>query len=253
MIATKPASRIKAAAGRKGVRVTKTVRKPAVRKTTARPTTAKTAPRKTAAKPAVKKTVVKKVAARKAVAKKTTKPKALPLETRFEKATAFDAAPTKRYSPKAGELVADPTDEVAAARIAEANRRPAKRRARNAIANHKRSAVERLDDPPPAPVGVMLGRVSIAIERELTQIERIVGGTRVKSELRTEAERRARTLASLARTLREVMQLRSGEEKKQDDDAVPRDINEFRRRLARRLEQLAAEAKAAHPGEADGG
>jgi hypothetical protein len=248
MIAINPASRIKAAAGRKGVRVTKTVRKNAVRKTTACPTTAKTAPRKTVAKPAVKKSVAKK-----AVVKKTTKPKALPLETRFEKARAFDAAPMKRYSPKAGQLVADSKDEFATARIAEASNRPARKKPRNAIPNHKRSAVERLDDPPPAPVGVMLGRVSIAIERELTQIERIVGGTRVKSELRTEAERRARTLASLARTLREVMQLRSGEEKKRDDDAVPRDINEFRRRLARRLEQLAAEAKAAHPGEADGG
>jgi hypothetical protein len=253
MIAINPASRIKAAAGRKGVRVTKTVRKPAVRKTTARLTTAKTAPRKTVAKPAVKKSVAKKSVAKKAVVKKTTKPKALPLETRFEKARAFDAAPMKRYSPKAGQLVADSKDEFATARIAEASNRPARKKPRNAIPNHKRSAVERLDDPPPAPVGVMLGRVSIAIERELTQIERIVGGTRVKSELRTEAERRARTLASLARTLREVMQLRSGEEKKQDDDAVPRDINEFRRRLARRLEQLAAEAKAAHPGEADGG
>jgi hypothetical protein len=248
MIAINPASRIKAAAGRKGVRVTKTVRKNAVRKTTACPTTAKTAPRKTVAKPAVKKSVAKK-----AVVKKTTKPKALPLETRFEKARAFDAAPMKRYSPKAGQLVADSKDEFATARIAEASKRPARKKPRNAIPNHKRSAVERLDDPPPAAVGVMLGRVSIAIERELTQIERIVGGTRVKSELRTEAERRARTLASLARTLREVMQLRSGEEKKRDDDAVPRDINEFRRRLARRLEQLAAEAKAAHPGEADGG
>ncbi len=100
-----------------------------------------------------------------------------------------------------------------------------------------------------APVGALLARVSSAIEDELTQIEMIVsGGTKLRE--RAQAERRARTLASLARTLREVMQLRAGEEKtKHDDDAVPRDIFELRRELARRLDRIVGEAKAAHPGE----
>jgi hypothetical protein len=187
----------------------------------------------------------KKVAAKKPVAK----PKALPVEARFKKATAFGAKKITRISVKAAQAVADEKDEVAKEKIAKAKARETKpRHSLITPTNHKRSAVERLGDPPPAPVAVMLGRVSTAIERELTQIERIVGGVRIKTAERTEAERRARTLASLARTLREVMQLRAGEEKKQDDDAVPRDISEFRRQLARRLEQLAAEAKAAHPG-----
>ena len=58
----------------------------------------------------------------------------------------------------------------------------------------------------------------------------------------TEAERRARTLASLARTLGEVTRLRAGQHKVNpaDDDAVPRDLDEFRRALSRRLEQLVA-------------
>ncbi|RTL74212.1 MAG: hypothetical protein EKK36_10955, partial [Bradyrhizobiaceae bacterium] len=68
-------------------------------------------------------------------------------------------------------------------------------------ASHIRSAVDRLNDPPSAPLPALLKRVSSAIERELTQIEIIICGTHVHPRHRTEAERRARTLASLARTL----------------------------------------------------
>lgn len=230
MIAKSSASSSTVAAGRSRVRATKTVTKTPVRKTAT-------------------KRVVKKKSPAKKVAKKTTVKKVLSTEARFKKAVAFDAKPVTRISTKASQAVADDNDEAAKDKIAKARARETKpRHSLITPTNHKRSAVERLDDPPPAPVAVMLGRVSLAIERELTQIERIVGGIRTKPAERTEAERRARTLASLARTLREVMQLRAGEEKKQDDDAVPRDISEFRRQLARRLEQLAAEAKAAHPG-----
>ncbi|CAM5427634.1 putative protein OS=Afipia felis OX=1035 GN=BN961_01896 PE=4 SV=1 [Afipia felis] len=120
------------------------------------------------------------------------------------------------------------------------------------IVNRKRSAVDRLNDPPPAPLPALLKRVSGAIERELTQIEIIICGSHVPPRHRTEAERRARTLASLARTLREVMLLRDREEKNcEDDDAVPRDLEELRRKLAQRLDELVAGAKAAHPGEAE--
>jgi hypothetical protein len=234
MIAKSSASRSKVAAGRSRVRTTKAVKKTAAKKTPVR---------KTATKRVVRKATAKKVAKR-----TTAKPKTLSTEARFKKAAAFDAKPVTRISVKATQAVADDNDDVAKNKIAKAKARET--RPRHSLitpTNHKRSAVARLDDPPPAPVAVMLGRVSLAIERELTQIERIVGGVRIKTAERTEAERRARTLASLARTLREVMQLRAGEEKKQDDDAVPRDISEFRRQLARRLEQLAAEAKAAHP------
>jgi len=118
-------------------------------------------------------------------------------------------------------------------------------------AGHVRSAVDRLNDPPPAPLPALLARVSSAIERELTQIEIIICGAHVQSRQRSEAERRARTLASLARTLREVMLLREKDEKnREDDDTVPRDIGELRRKLAQRLDALVADAKAAHPGEA---
>jgi hypothetical protein len=110
----------------------------------------------------------------------------------------------------------------------------------------KRTAVERLDDPPPATGPLLIERVTCAIERELSRIEVIVGGNHLKSHQRTEAERRARTLASLARTLGEVTRLRAGQHKVKpaDDDAVPRDLDEFRRTLSRRLEQLVAGAAA---------
>jgi hypothetical protein len=160
-------------------------------------------------------------------------------------------------------LKADPDDDVACARIAAATARLKKNagnreaaRARKAgvpSARVRRSAVERLDDPPPATGRALIERVSRAIERELSQIETIVGGHHVATRRRTEAERRARTLASLARTLREVMALRAGDRKAicEDDDPVPRDLTALRLELARRLDRLVAEAETAHPRSAE--
>jgi len=98
----------------------------------------------------------------------------------------------------------------------------------SARGSHKRSAVERLGDPNPAdPESSLVERVSNAIERELSKIETIIGVSHVPPVLRTEAESRARVLASLARTLKEVMRLReqerdANEEKtRAADDAIP--------------------------------
>ena len=107
-------------------------------------------------------------------------------------------------------------------------------------------------DPPhgEAPETSMVARVSDAIERELSKIERIVDSpVRIAPAQRIETESRARVLASLARTLKEVMRLREQERgagddttKAADDDAIPRDLDEFRRELSRRLEGLVADA-----------
>ena len=100
------------------------------------------------------------------------------------------------------------------------------------------SAVECSHGPPPESGLALIERVSRAIERELIQIESVVGDGR---EPRTVAERRARTLASLAKTLAEVRRLRHEENKSNADaDDGPRDLDEFRSELSRRLEQVVA-------------
>jgi hypothetical protein len=140
-------------------------------------------------------------------------------------------------------VVVDDRDETAKAGLSRQRaRRTSARRKNEPSPRLKRTAVERIDDPPPATGSLLIERVTRAIERELSLIEVIVGGSHLKPQQRTEAERRARTLASLARTLGEVTRLRASEQKVKpaDDDAVPRDLDEFRRALSRRLEQLVA-------------
>lgn len=134
-------------------------------------------------------------------------------------------------------LVIDEGDSATREAIEAARARKAESRRYRTPTGTQRSAVDRLDDPPPASGLLLIARVSRAIEHELAQIETIVGGRHVPRTQRSEAERRARTLASLARTLNEVKRLRAEEEKTKaaDDDPVPRDLDEFRRELSRRL------------------
>lgn len=134
-------------------------------------------------------------------------------------------------------LVVDEGDSATRDTIDAARARKAQSRRYRTPTGTQRSAVDRLDDPPPASGLLLIARVSRAIEHELAQIETIVGGRHVPRTQRSEAERRARTLASLARTLNEVKRLRAEEEKTKaaDDDPVPRDLDEFRRELSRRL------------------
>jgi len=197
-----------------------------------------------------KTTAVKKAVAKKATAAKAATASAKTPTTATARAIVARKATIARTQRlvDAAPLAIDDGDEVAKTKIAAL--REAKANASDHGGRARRSAVERANDPPPAAGAALIARVSRAIERELTQIEVIVGGHYVPPRQRTEAERRARTLASLARTLREVAALRLSEkkEKREDDDAVPRDLGELRLALARRLDRLVADAKAAHPG-----
>ncbi|HTS40751.1 MAG TPA: hypothetical protein VMH84_09460 [Xanthobacteraceae bacterium] len=69
----------------------------------------------------------------------------------------------------------------------------------------------------------------------------------------SERERDARVLAVLAKTLRELSALDETTQDQQaapaDDDAVPRDMDELRRSLARKLEALVGGEAADLPGE----
>jgi hypothetical protein len=83
-------------------------------------------------------------------------------------------------------------------------------------------------------------RIQRAVERELHAVERIVA--RLKpSEQPAEAERVARVLASLARTLQEVTRLNEAAvkpSKERDADPVPDDPDELVGELVRRMEEF---------------
>ncbi len=87
----------------------------------------------------------------------------------------------------------------------------------------------------------LIDRVRSAVEREIVAIEAVltrVEGARLRS---TDAERAARTLATLVKTLREVAALQR-EEKPESENGEGedefRDIEEFRAELAERLDRL---------------
>lgn len=88
----------------------------------------------------------------------------------------------------------------------------------------------------------LIDRVRAAVEREIVAIEAVltrVEGARLRS---TDAERAARTLATLVKTLREVAALQRDENSEAEgDDASEdefRDLEEFRSELAERLDRL---------------
>ncbi|HEX7884282.1 MAG TPA: hypothetical protein VF499_16265 [Afipia sp.] len=189
-------------------------------------------------KPAAKK--VAKKAVKKAAVRKTTATKPVAVKPEREKRPR-----AKVIVEHPGNLVADPHDHAAVEAIGRAEAK-----AERATRARKRTAVDIAANPPlgETPATSMVERVSDAIERELSKIEQIVGNPlRIAPAQRIETESRARVLASLARTLKEVMRLREQEREDDkadtaDDDAVPRDLDEFRRELSRRLEGLVANA-----------
>lgn len=80
-------------------------------------------------------------------------------------------------------------------------------------------------------------RILEAVETELDAVQRVLEV--LDPADKDEAERIARTLASISRTLREASALNQPEDAAShddpDDDPVPGDIDEFRRELARRI------------------
>ena len=127
------------------------------------------------------------------------------------------------------------------------------RRERPAV-HHKASR-----EGPTQPTSVEPGRAELAatitraVERELAAIDAVLSRLGGEGERSSEAERTARTLASLARALKELKQLdASGPEPRgspPEHDDMPRDIDEFRRELARRMDALvASRADARLPG-----
>ncbi len=88
----------------------------------------------------------------------------------------------------------------------------------------------------------LIDRVRAAVEREIVAIDAVlarVEGARLRS---TDAERAARTLATLVKTLREVAALQRDEkpepESGEGNQNEFRDLEEFRAELAERLDRL---------------
>ena len=80
-------------------------------------------------------------------------------------------------------------------------------------------------------------RIQQVVERQMDAVERVLAKITPSDQM--EAEHGARALASVSRTLREIKALNTPEDKTPpdaaDDDPIPRDIDEFRRELARRI------------------
>lgn len=88
----------------------------------------------------------------------------------------------------------------------------------------------------------LIDRVRSAVERKIVAIEAVltrVEGARLRS---SDAERAARTLATLVRTLREVAALQRDEKPETQSGEIEadefRDLEEFRAELAKRLDRL---------------
>lgn len=101
----------------------------------------------------------------------------------------------------------------------------------------------------------LVERIQGVVECEMTAIERMLDKAGVSDK--TAVATGARALAVVARTLREVVALNKPPEVTAPDDAdndpVPRDIDEFRRVLARRIEAFIASRQNGDTGLCDAG
>jgi hypothetical protein len=106
-------------------------------------------------------------------------------------------------------------------------------------------------DPSPPLAGVVEGGGLTAIDRlealvlkEIAAAEAARAQVTDKRQLAKVSDNSARTLATLTQTLRTLQQMRTGKliptEITRDDDDMPRDLDEFRLALARRIEAFVA-------------
>jgi AcrR family transcriptional regulator len=82
-------------------------------------------------------------------------------------------------------------------------------------------------------------RIQGVVERQMEAVERVLGV--LKSDDQAEAERTTRTLAHVTRVMREIAALTrpdAAPDDDADDDPIPRDIDELRFELARRIHAI---------------
>jgi hypothetical protein len=91
------------------------------------------------------------------------------------------------------------------------------------------------DDAPPP--GSVAARLEAEVEKQLRAVESLRSEFSRPEQRSIEAERIARTLATLTETLFKVRRLReAGSAESTDDDDLPSDVDGFRRALAHRIE-----------------
>jgi hypothetical protein len=94
-----------------------------------------------------------------------------------------------------------------------------------------------------ADIAAGIARLARLVEQELAAEEAVRAELGALPRSRTEAEKTARTLANLTHTLHLLQRMRAGlpaETGPDDHDDMPRDNDEFRHALARRIEAWAA-------------
>ena len=103
----------------------------------------------------------------------------------------------------------------------------------------------------PSDTAVVAARIRQMIEHELDAVEQIVAQLKPAVEHTEGAERAARVLASLARTLQEVARLDAPRGKvatsEEDNDRGPADDDDFIRDLVRRMDEFAQRGQGAVP------
>jgi len=83
-------------------------------------------------------------------------------------------------------------------------------------------------------------RLEQAVEKELRKVEALRGAFGTPAQRSIEAERIARTLATLTETLFKVRRLREPGVVTDEQDDLPADADDFRRELARRIDAFVA-------------
>jgi hypothetical protein len=112
------------------------------------------------------------------------------------------------------------------------------------------TAIPGAHPPDPGERATLAKRIQAVIERQIAVQEAIL--PKLEASAAGDVDGVARTLASLSRSLKEVvMRLDAppATPEPADDDIVPRDIDELRRALSRKLEALVAEQSAELSGE----
>ncbi|QIB35088.1 hypothetical protein [Ancylobacter pratisalsi] len=103
-----------------------------------------------------------------------------------------------------------------------------------------RVASERVGLAAPTSRRALIGRLVKRVENEIAAVERLVARAGLSADGAAEAERAARTLAILVRSLRELAALEKNEPGGDEDDAGLRDADAYRRELGETLERVLA-------------